>query len=245
MTASVSAPQVRPGRGHRPGSVTVYGGSPTGGMPRVLLALRDWPELGDLVRSLLMLRMLPVVAVTFRHAMSLLNAVRLDMLVLDGGMLAAGGDPAAWRALADKVTVLGPAAHAVLPRDAEIVDGEVSTIELSLMVRDTLSAVHGVLRRGALEIDLRSREARWRNRRLDISPIQLRLLIALAEADGAVVSKDGLAWRLFGNCSANDERVETHVRRIRRQLAAATGGFPVLMTVRGEGYRLLIADVPN
>jgi hypothetical protein len=140
MTASVSARQVGPARDHPPGSVTAYGGSPAGAMPRVLLALRDWPELGDLVRSLLTLHMLPVVAVTFRHAMSLLTAVRLDMLVLDGGMLATGGDPAAWRALADRVTVLSPMAHVVLPADAEVVEGEVSTIELSLMVRDTLSA---------------------------------------------------------------------------------------------------------
>ncbi|HEX7743840.1 MAG TPA: winged helix-turn-helix domain-containing protein [Micromonosporaceae bacterium] len=222
MTAFVSAPQ-------------------SGGVPRVLLALRDWPELGDLVRSLLTLRMLPVVAVNLRHAMSLLNAVRLDMLVLDGGMLAAGGDPAAWRALADKVTVLGPA-PSVLPADADVVDGEVSSVELSLMVRDTLSAAHGVLRRGALEIDLRTREVRWMCRRLDISAIQLRLLIVLAEADGAVVSKDALAWRLFGNCSTNDERVETHVRRIRRQLVAIGCTSRILANVRGEGYRLMAAD---
>jgi len=215
-------------------------------MPRVLLALRDWPELGDLVRALLTLRMLPVVAVTFRHAMSLLSAVRLDMLVLDGGMLASGGDPAAWRSLADKVTVLGPAAHTVLPADAEIVEVGVSTVELSLRVRDAISAAtHGVLRSGVLEIDLRWREARWMNRRLDISPIQLRLLIALVEADGAVVSKDVLAWRLFGNCSANDERVEMHVRRIRRQLIASGCTSRLLANVRGEGYRLMTSDLPG
>ena len=75
------------------------------------------------------------------------------------------------------------------------------------------------------------------NRRLDISPLQLRLLTALAEADGAVVSKADLAMRLFGNASSNDERVETHVRRIRRQLTRHGAGH-VLLTVRGEGYRL-------
>lgn len=240
MTASVSAPQVIPA-GDGSSVATGSTGLSAGAMPRVLLALRDWPELADLVRSLLTLRMLPVVAVTFRHAMDLFHAVRLDMVVLDGAMLAAGGDPGAWRTLADKVTVLAPTAHGVLPVGAEVLVGEVSSLELSLMLREALGAAHAVLRRGGLEIDLRSREARWMNHRLDISPIQLRLLIALVEANGAVVSKDGLAWRLFGNCSANDERVETHVRRIRRQLAV-TGGSPVLQTVRGEGYRLITAD---
>jgi DNA-binding response OmpR family regulator len=80
------------------------------------------------------------------------------------------------------------------------------------------------------------------NRRLGISPIQLRLLIALVEADGAVVTKDGLAWRLFGNCSTDDERVEMHVRRIRRQLVASGCTSRVLANVRGEGYRLMTAD---
>jgi DNA-binding response OmpR family regulator len=241
MTTSVWAPQAVPA-GNQPPAVAAHGAPALGAMPRVLLALRDWPGLGDLVRSLLTLRMLPVVAVTFRHATSLFDAVRLDMLVLDGGMLAADGDPAAWRTLADKVTILGPTVLTALPAGVQVIAGEVSPIELSLMVRDTISAARGVLRRGALEIDVRSREARWTNRRLDISPLQLRLLIMLVEADGAVVSKDGLAWRLFGNCSANDERVETHVRRIRRQLIASGCANQVIANVRGEGYRLTIPE---
>lgn len=207
-------------------------------MPRVLLALNERPDIGDLVQLLLTLGLMPFVALTFRHALRL-SALRLDLLVVDRRMLAAAsGGPAMWRALTDRMTVLGGQLDE-LPTDVKVIDAAVSSAELSLLLRETLHNCHtGVLRRGGLEIDLRYREARWRNHRLGISPLQLRLLVALAEADGAVMSKEDLAVRLFGNSSAQDERVETHVRRIRRQLARHDGGCTALLTVRGEGYRL-------
>jgi hypothetical protein len=210
-----------------------------GAVPRVLLALGDRPDLGEIVRQLQALRLLPLVALSFRHTLSLLRAIRLDMLVLDGRMLAnAEHDPTVWRALIDKVAVVGPAANG-LPTDVDVLDAAVSCVELSMSVREALiDRRWGILRRGGLEIDLRRREARWMGQRLLISPMQLRLLATLVEADGAVVSKADLAWRLFGNISEHDERVETHVRRIRGCLARFEGGRGVLSTVRGEGYRL-------
>jgi Transcriptional regulatory protein, C terminal len=208
-------------------------------MPRVLLALGERPDLADIVRQLQALRLLPLVALSFRHTLSLLRAIRLDMLVLDGRMLAnAEHDPSVWRTLIDKVAVVGPTADG-LPSDVDVLDGAVSGLELSMSVREALSdRGWGVLRQGGLEIDLRRREARWREQRLPVSPVQLRLLATLVEADGAVVTKAELAWRLFGNLSERDERVETHVRRIRRCLARFEGGSGVVLTVRGEGYRI-------
>jgi DNA-binding response OmpR family regulator len=212
---------------------------PAGALPRVLLALMERPDLGELVRLLLALRLVPLVALNLRHALSLITALHLDMLVIDGQLLtAAGYARAEWPPLIDKVTVLGSATSKV-PADIDVIDAAVSYVELSVLVREALNNRHaGVLRRGALEIDLRRREARWQNVRLDISPLQLRLLTVLMEANGAVVSKADLAWRLFGNTSLHDERIETHVRRIRHRLAEHKGGNQLLLTVRGEGYRL-------
>ncbi|HEY3008639.1 MAG TPA: winged helix-turn-helix domain-containing protein [Micromonosporaceae bacterium] len=223
---------------HRGGN-TALPAAPAGVVPRVLLALGERPDLGEIVRQLQALRVLPFVALSFRHTLSLLRAIRLDMLVLDGRMLVnAEDDPAVWRALIDKVAVVGPAAD-WLPTDVDVLDAAVSCLELSLRVRESLSdRGWGILRQGGLEIDLRRREAHWMDQRLLISPVQLRLLATLVEANGAVVSKADLAWRLFGNISDRDERVETHVRRIRRCLARFEGGRGVLLTVRGEGYRL-------
>lgn len=223
-----------------------YQDLPAGALPRVLLALKERPDLGELVGLLLALRLVPLVALNLRHALNLLTALHLDMLVLDGRLLtAAGYERAEWRPLIDKVTVLGSATSKI-PADIDVIDAAISYVELSVLVREALNNRHaGVLRRGALEIDLRRREARWQNVRLDISPLQLRLLTALVEANGAVVSKADLAWRLFGNTSLHDERIETHVRRIRHRLAEHKGGSQLLLTVRGEGYRLENTTEPS
>jgi hypothetical protein len=206
-------------------------------MPRVLLAVQRH-DVHELVGALLALRLLPFVALTLRHGRSLVDALRLDLLVLDGRLVGGSDELASWRALADRTTVLGWPPSGV-PAGVDLVDGGVSTLELSLRVREALGRQRfGVLRSGGLEIDLRRREVRRLGRRLDISPVQLRLLVALVEADGAVVSKTALALRLFGNATAHDERVETHVRRIRRQLAAHDGCDDLIVTVRGEGYRI-------
>jgi Transcriptional regulatory protein, C terminal len=208
-------------------------------MPRVLLALLERPDLPELVRSLIAVRLLPFVALTFRHALGLLTAIRLDLLLLDGRMLAAADqEPRLWRTHIDRVTVLGRVTDH-LPSDVDVLDPALSYLELSLILRDALSNCSSqVLRWGGLEIDLRCREARWHRQRLGVSPLQLRLLAMLVQADGAVLTKTELASQLFGNCSAHDERVERHVRRIRRQLADHQDGERVLLTVRGEGYRL-------
>ena len=212
-----------------------------GAIPRVVVAV-ERPDRESLVRRLLAQQLLPLVAVTFEHVLTLLMALRVDMLVIDQSVLsAARRETVEWRGMIDKVTVLGPA-PVDLTVDVDIVDESISAVELSMLVRDALGAHRASpLRWGGLEIDHRCREARWMGHRLDISPMQLRLLSALVDASGAVVSKTDLTWRLFGNASTQDERVETHVRRIRRQLAMHAGGAGVLLTVRGEGYRL--ADV--
>jgi hypothetical protein len=207
-------------------------------MPRVLVAMQR-PDLEALARHLLALQLLPIVAVTFGHALVLLKALRVDLLVLDQPALSAASREAVeWRGMIDKVAVLGPVPDD-LPPDIDVVDGSASTAELSVQVRQVLGNYRtGPMRWGRLEVDDRRREARWMGHRIDISATQLRLLAVLIEASGAVVSKTDLAWRLFGNVSARDERIETHVRRIRRQLAAHAGERDVLLTVRGEGYRL-------
>ena len=216
-----------------------------GTIPRVVIAV-ERPDRESLVRHLLAQQLLPLVAMTFQHVLTLLKALRVDMLVLDQAMLsAASHEPVEWRGMIDKVALLGPAPED-LTVDVYVVDGSVSAVELSILVREALGAHRSTPQRwGDLEIDHRCREARWMGHRLDISPMQLRLLSALVDASGAVVSKTDLAWRLFGNASTQDERIETHVRRIRRQLAMHAGGRSVLLTVRGEGYRLADSGGPT
>jgi two-component system, OmpR family, response regulator VicR len=96
-----------------------------------------------------------------------------------------------------------------------------------------------VLRWGQLRMDLGRREAWWAARGLDLTSMQFRLLATLARAEGCVVPALELSRRAFGSAVAHDEeRVQAHVRRIRKLIEADPSHPQFLLTVRGEGFRL-------
>jgi DNA-binding response OmpR family regulator len=96
-----------------------------------------------------------------------------------------------------------------------------------------------VLRWGPLRMDLGRRQAWWASRRLDLTSMQFRLLATLVAAEGGVVPALELSRRAFGSAVAHDEqRVQAHVRRIRKRIEADPSHPKVLLTVRGEGFRL-------
>ncbi len=75
---------------------------------------------------------------------------------------------------------------------------------------------------------------------LDVPRRELALLVALAEAGGAPMSKDRLLDQLYGVGSETDEKVvEVYVSRLRKRLA----GHGVAIKVnRGIGYALVVTD---
>ncbi|MGI9590439.1 MAG: response regulator transcription factor [Myxococcota bacterium] len=71
-------------------------------------------------------------------------------------------------------------------------------------------------------------------RDLDLTAHELRLLAALAEAPGRVLSRAQLAQVLVGDCVINKRTIETHLCNLRRKLGSQR---TLLETVRGAGYR--------
>lgn len=73
---------------------------------------------------------------------------------------------------------------------------------------------------------------------IDVPRRELSVLVALAEANGAPVSKDALLNKVYGAGSANDDKVvEVYVSRLRKRLAQ----FDVAIRVhRGIGYALIV-----
>ena len=68
---------------------------------------------------------------------------------------------------------------------------------------------------------------------------QFRLLRALCDAEGAIVTWDELSRAVYGERTGNDrERIFAHIRRIRRRLEEDPSHAKLLITVRGEGFRL-------
>jgi two-component system, OmpR family, phosphate regulon response regulator PhoB len=72
-------------------------------------------------------------------------------------------------------------------------------------------------------------------RDLDLTAHELRLLGALADAPGRVLSRGQLARVLVGDCVITERTIDTHLCNLRRKLGPMRAWIE---TVRGVGYRL-------
>ena len=69
------------------------------------------------------------------------------------------------------------------------------------------------------------------------------LLIALLDADGAVVARADLLDRVWGESWFGDPRtLDVHIRWLREKLEQDPGHPTLILTVRGVGYRLVSPD---
>lgn len=97
----------------------------------------------------------------------------------------------------------------------------------------------GVLRHADLEIDLERHEVARRGEVLDLSLIEFRLLAALVEAGGRVLSRDRLLDALSGPHSegVQERSVDVYVGRLRSKLGDDPDQPRYITTIRGIGYR--------
>jgi DNA-binding response OmpR family regulator len=101
----------------------------------------------------------------------------------------------------------------------------------------------GPLRLSDLEIDRERHEVRRDGVALTLTSAELRLLIALVEADGRVLTRESLLDALYGS-DANetvDRTVDVYVGRLREKLGDDSERARYVATVRGAGYRAVIA----
>ena len=98
---------------------------------------------------------------------------------------------------------------------------------------------------GELYIDTRRKQAGIGDRRVNLPPIQYRLLLALARQAGEVVSYQALlrvVWGYDGDDRQARELLKEHIRRIRRRLGLNPKEYPYIRSVRGFGYMLASPD---
>ena len=116
--------------------------------------------------------------------------------------------------------------------------------------REVLARVRALLRRrernrrrlsallkGGLQFDLLRQRVEGMDRRVDLTPVQSRLLAALLARPEEVVSRESLVEEVLGHGSeAFDRAIDVHVSRLRRRLATV-GVTELITTCRGVGYR--------
>ncbi len=93
------------------------------------------------------------------------------------------------------------------------------------------------LRFGDLLIDIPRHIASWKGKPIELTATEFKLLTTLAQRSGRVQSRDHLLRDVWEYDSLIDTRtVDTHMRRLREKLGAASKH---LDTVRGVGYRFV------
>jgi two-component system copper resistance phosphate regulon response regulator CusR len=114
---------------------------------------------------------------------------------------------------------------------------------------ELVARMHNLLRRGPvrpaatltvadLEFDLARQRAARQSRKLDLTPMEFRLLSLLARRAGEVLSRTYIAEQVWDmNFDSDSNVVEVHIRRLRAKVDDPFA-TPLIHTVRGVGYVL-------
>lgn len=93
---------------------------------------------------------------------------------------------------------------------------------------------------GEVQIEPRSGQVTVRGELVHLTRTELRVLLALAAADGDVVSREQLLARVWRYDYLGDSRmVDAQIRRLRLKIERDPSSPDILLTVRGAGYRLV------
>ncbi len=107
----------------------------------------------------------------------------------------------------------------------------------NLLKRGATAVESEHIRFGDLAIDLPRHRVTLKNKKLDLTATEFKLITVLAQRRGRVQSREQLLKDVWGYDHLIDTRtVDTHMRRLRDKLGSAA---QYLDTVRGVGYRLL------
>jgi len=116
-------------------------------------------------------------------------------------------------------------------------------------VREVVARLRALLRRAiewreadaagtGLVLDASAYAARWQGQPLDLTPVEFRLLQALSQRPGHVLSRASLLDAMYADHRVvGDRTVDSHVKNLRRKLAEASGGEDPIESVYGMGYR--------
>ena len=141
-------------------------------------------------------------------------------------------------AVGDRIVGLTEGADDYLPKPfspAELV-ARVRTI-LRRTERDRDAARGERLSIADLQLDPGRHEATVAGRPIDLSALEVRLLWALLDANGRVLSRDALLDAIHGDGDVTDRAIDQYVKRLREKLGDDPAAPRFVATVRGVGYR--------
>jgi DNA-binding response OmpR family regulator len=222
-----------------------------------ILVVDDEPQVASIVRSYLEREGYNVeLSVTGPQALAEFRRTEPDLLVLDVMLPSVDGlDVLREIRRTSKVPVI------MLTARAEAEDkllglelGADDYVTKPFSPRELIARVKAVLRRsepdaspgakkpllvGELAIDLERFEVSCRGRAVILTATEFRILTALAEASGRVLSRSQIMDRALGEAfDGYDRTIDAHIKNIRRKIAPVKDGGCNIVTVQGVGYKL-------
>lgn len=105
-------------------------------------------------------------------------------------------------------------------------------------LRPTSQAATGTLQIGDLTLDVAGHEVRRGDARINLTPLEFELLLALAAKPQQVFTREMLLEQVWGyHYKADTRLVNVHVQRLRSKIEDDPDSPRIVMTVRGVGYR--------
>lgn len=200
------------------------------------------------------------VAVDGRAALQIASSRRFDLILLDLMLPELTGTEVAQRLRANPATAHVPII--MLTARGEEVDqlvglalGADDYITKPFSVKVLLARIEAVLRRastprtesqrltlGGVEINLETHDVTVGGEPIKLTLTEFRLLAALAQASGRVLSRSNLISRAIGpGITVTERTIDVHMTSIRKKLGSHAD---MIRTVRGVGYRA-VADAES
>jgi DNA-binding response OmpR family regulator len=109
---------------------------------------------------------------------------------------------------------------------------------IKAVLRRTSADRSQTVRFGAIDVDFARGIVRRGGKPVELTPLEMKLLAALIDADGRLLSRAQLIDRVWGEGVAITDRVvDNHVLNLRRKLEDDPAAPRYLVSVRGIGYR--------
>lgn len=91
-----------------------------------------------------------------------------------------------------------------------------------------------------LMVDEERFEASIDNRKLDLTPVEFRLLAFLASQPGRVFSRDQLMSRIYEDGRVvSDRTVDSHIKNLRQKIHGCASNDEMIQSIYGVGYKLI------
>ncbi|MEL7312607.1 MAG: response regulator transcription factor [Pseudomonadota bacterium] len=141
--------------------------------------------------------------------------------------------------LDDKIAGLDAGAddYMVKPFELEELDARLR----ALLRRASGTTTTSVLSVGDLQLDTGTMEAQRGDTRVTLTPIGLKLLIALMQASPKVVSRRDLEKAVWGDVAPDSDALRSHLYNLRKAIDKPFPK-PLMQTVAGVGYRIVAPD---